>query len=318
MVKISVIIPVLNEEKTILGLLTSLRKQTLQPTEVILVDGGSTDNTLTLLEKDTSKKNFVNLKIISLPNSNRSQARNAGILAAQSEIIAVTDAGCYPQPDWLEKLVAPFENSKQTDVVAGFYDPAPQNAWEEIVANITCTRTWNFRAEHYLPSSRSLAFSKKIWQQVGGYPEELKTCEDLIFAEKLKKKSRGWIVEQQAQVVWPQPKTLLELQEKIFHYALGDLSAQYERHTQKIHSAMWRVLTLLFVAPIGITSTNQWIKLLSVGILGLYCFGSIIKHRRAIRSPFSPVYAVIAQFVTDISLVQAWLFYRLAQLSRSS
>ena len=84
--------------------LDSLRAQTRPPDETIIVDGGSTDGTLEVLEQAT------NLTVISEPGANISRGRNVAIAAAAHDVIAATDADCTLAPDWLERLLVPIED----------------------------------------------------------------------------------------------------------------------------------------------------------------------------------------------------------------
>lgn len=314
-IPVTTVISVLNEESSIVHLLNGLEEQTVDPSEVIIVDGGSTDSTLRLLHE--YQKQNLNLKILSLTKANRSQARNAGIERAKTEVIVVTDAGCVPKPNWLEKITQPFFDAPKTEVVAGFYDPDPQNQFEEIVANVTSIRPWNFDQETFLPSSRSVAFTKTIWRKVGKYSEKLSHNEDLPFAESLKKSSKHWKVVKDAQVIWRQPTSISELMSKLQRYALGDLESGHERHSQKIRAAVWRIAALFaFAFPLFFM---QWIWawLIGIGFFCLYIFGTWIKHRRALRNPSYFFLAPVIQLAVDVALVQGWIEYYLARASKS-
>ena len=302
----SVVITILNEEKTIESLLSSLFTQSLQSTEVIIVDGGSTDSSVKIIKK--LQKKYSHLHLFLHPGSNRSQSRNCGIFRSQNELIVVTDAGCIPKRDWLEKITSPFFEDVGADVVAGYYDANPQSYWQHVSAEFLTISPDNFQEKTFLPSSRSLAFKKSLWKKVGGYPENLDTCEDLIFAEKLKTESKCWIVKKDALVIWTQPDSLAEIRDKIYHYALGDLQAGYERHVQKIKSAVWRIVILIGVAfPLFFTSI-VWLRFLGIGLFALYALGSIVKHRRLLRFPQSFVLLLLIQLSIDTSLLQAWIF----------
>lgn len=309
---VTVVVPILNEEHTIEKLLDALVKQTLSPTEVILVDGGSTDKTIRKI-KDWQKKEYeFELFIVESQGANIAKARNIGIEKAQTEIVALTDAGCVPKEDWLKKIVQPFIRFPEAEVVAGFYDPKPANWFEDVIADYTCVRERDFNPETFLPSSRSIAFKKEIWKKVEGYPEELNTCEDLIFAERLKRKAKHWKVVKEAQVIWNQPKSLGELSNKIFSYATGDLQANYERHVKKIHSAKWRILTLLFLALPCLFVPNIFIRLFGIGIVLLYILGSLGKRRQMLKYPLAWPTIPILQFSVDLALTQALVFHALS------
>lgn len=312
MMKVTVVIPILNEVKSIDALIEGLINQTLSPTEVILVDGGSKDRTVEKIKNWQEKKLPFSMTLMERAGANRSVARNIGIKQANTEIVALTDAGCVPKKDWLEKLIEPFEKDKKTEVVAGFYDPAPKNWWEDIIADYTSVRDWNFNPETFLPSSRSLAITQQIWEKVHGYPENLDTCEDLIFAEKLKKTAKHWKVVREAQVIWNQPKTLSELSHKIHGYALGDLEAKYARHVKKIYSAMWRIIVLICVAIPGAFIGQPYMRLFGLSFFALYAFGSIAKHPRMLKYPLAILVLPIIQITVDFALVQALIYHKIS------
>src|SRR5260221_10892928 len=105
---ISIIVTVLNEEKTILQLLDALAQQTLLAHEIIIADGGSQDKTCQLVEKYALTHSQLHIHLIH-KNGNRSVGRNAAISVAKNEWFAITDSGCVPYKDWLEKLSAKAE-----------------------------------------------------------------------------------------------------------------------------------------------------------------------------------------------------------------
>ena len=98
--QVSVITTVLNEAGSIGVLLGSLLRQTRLPGEVVLVDGGSTDGTLEVVEC-YARKASLPIRSLRVPGCNISEGRNAAIAAAHGEIIAVTDAGVRLAEDWL-------------------------------------------------------------------------------------------------------------------------------------------------------------------------------------------------------------------------
>ena len=101
---VSIIIPAHNAEKTIEVCLQALHCQTGindLPCEIILVDDGSTDDTVALAQK-------AGVRIISQEKKGPSSARNAGIHSAQGDIVCFTDADCVPQPDWLQEIITPL------------------------------------------------------------------------------------------------------------------------------------------------------------------------------------------------------------------
>lgn len=104
MKKISVIIPVRNEEEKIKQCLEAVFSQSIKPHEVIIVDGHSTDRTV-----DGAWKFPV--KVVYEDYGTVGGARQVGIENANSEFVAFTDADCIPERDWLEELVNEFDES---------------------------------------------------------------------------------------------------------------------------------------------------------------------------------------------------------------
>lgn len=80
---LSLIIPTYNGAHKIVNLLDSLKEQTLQPNEIIIVIDGSTDNTIEVLQ--TYKQFFTNLTIIEQENQGRACVRNNGAKIAKSD-----------------------------------------------------------------------------------------------------------------------------------------------------------------------------------------------------------------------------------------
>ena len=100
--KISLIIPVYNVEKYIHKTIDSVLRQTFKDYEVIMINDGSTDNSLSALKEYASKyKNFV---LIDHCNIGASRARNMGIKAAKGEYVAFLDSDDFLAPTFLEEL----------------------------------------------------------------------------------------------------------------------------------------------------------------------------------------------------------------------
>ena len=102
-IRISVVIPVYNEEKWIRKCLDSIYSQTLKDIEIICVDDGSTDASLQILSEYSER--YKNLEIIRQKNLGAGEARNKGIQAAKGEFIAFMDADdWYPSTTILKNL----------------------------------------------------------------------------------------------------------------------------------------------------------------------------------------------------------------------
>ena len=106
---VSVIIPAFNRKDELQELLAALAQQTLAPEqfEIIVVDDGSTDDTLFYLKSlvDSGRENLI---FHYQKNQGPGAARNRGMAMARGDVFAFTDTDCRPRPDWLEELLKPF------------------------------------------------------------------------------------------------------------------------------------------------------------------------------------------------------------------
>lgn len=104
----SIIIRAYNEEKHIARLLEGIKQQTVNDVEIILVDSGSTDSTVTIAES-------FGAKVVHIPSAEFTFGRslNLGIKSASRELIVIASAHVYPvYPDWLVTLLKPFQDEK--------------------------------------------------------------------------------------------------------------------------------------------------------------------------------------------------------------
>ncbi len=115
--KISIIVPVYNEEKTIVKILDKLSKVNLKiKKEIIIVDDGSKDNSKEVIEKyiKNKKKNKAEeYKIISKENGGKGSAIKAGISSATGNIITIQDADLEYNPEDYKKLIKPIIQGKE-------------------------------------------------------------------------------------------------------------------------------------------------------------------------------------------------------------
>jgi cellulose synthase/poly-beta-1,6-N-acetylglucosamine synthase-like glycosyltransferase len=266
----SVIATVKNEDDSISRLLESLCDQTRPPDEVVIVDGGSTDGTLISLRAWESGHRLP-LLVLAEPGSNISQGRNAAISAAQGPLIASTDAGVRLAPDWLEQLVAPFEASSAapTPVVAGgFFVPEATGTFETAMGATVLPVLADVKPARFLPSSRSVAFPRSAWEDVGGYPEWLDYCEDLVFDLRLQTRGYRFVFVPKAIAYFRPRSSLRAFFRQYYRYARGDGKADLWRKRHVV-----RYVTYLGLAPalcwLGMTLSRLWFGALLLGAVAM-------------------------------------------------
>jgi glycosyltransferase involved in cell wall biosynthesis len=258
---VSVIVTVKNEASTIDRLLDSLAQQTVPPSEVVIVDGGSTDGTVKRIESHSQR---LPVTVLVREGTNISQGRNEAIRAAHGEIIASTDAGVRLVPQWLEKLTKPLKEEPAIDVVSGFFLPDPQTVFERAMGATVLPVKDEIDPESFLPSSRSVAFRKKMWEKVGGYPEWLDFCEDLVFDFALRDAGCRFSFAPEAVAFFRPRSSLQAFGRQYFQYARGDGKADLWRKRHAIRYLTY-LLAIPLLAVLGLVHHPLWWSLLVAG-----------------------------------------------------
>ena len=121
MIKVTVTVPVYNGEATIKRCLESICTQMLKEIEIIVVNDGSTDNTLSEIEAIGDSR----IKVISVKNGGQGLARNVGIDLARGEYLAFVDADDTIDKDMLEVMCAKADKSGADVVECNMLDIFP-------------------------------------------------------------------------------------------------------------------------------------------------------------------------------------------------
>src|SRR5258708_22476368 len=129
--KISVIIPVRNEEDSIDALLSRLLEQTLLPDEIIITDGGSRDRTTSIIQGYIDRGAPV--RLIRTNGALPGRGRNLASAHSIGDWLAFTDGGIRPEPNWLEALADKAE-AQNADVVYGTWAPVIDSFFKECAA----------------------------------------------------------------------------------------------------------------------------------------------------------------------------------------
>ncbi len=224
--RVSVIVPIYNGEQDLPGLLNGLMSQTYpaELVEFLLVDNGSGDRTpqiLTAAAADFAAKNLA-FKLLSETNIQSAYAaRNTGIRAATSEILAFTDADCYPHPRWLSELVKPFEEA-DVGLVAGEVSALPGKTWLETYAEHKAFMSQQHTLNHpFCPygQTANLGIRMRSLRTVGLFRPHLTTGGDADICWRIQKEG-GWkiLAAPEALVQHRHRQTLKELSSQWYRY----------------------------------------------------------------------------------------------------
>jgi len=173
----SVIIRSYNEEKHIGRLLSGIMEQTLKDVEIILVDSGSTDATVSIASRYP-------VKVVSIKPEDFTFGRslNIGCEAARGEFLVFASAHVYPvYPDWLERMIGPFQDPQ----VALTYGQQRGNTTTKFSEHQHFAKMYpgesNHRQDSPLCNNANAAVRRSLWED-HPYNEELPGLEDLDWA----------------------------------------------------------------------------------------------------------------------------------------
>ena len=241
--QVSLTLTVLNEGAYLHQLLDSIEQQTRPPDEVVICDGGSSDNTLSVIYEYSHR---LPIHILTQTGANISTGRNTAIKAAHGDIIAVTDSGVRLAPEWLEQLIAPFGQEKVV-LAAGFFLADAQTIFEMAMGATVLPALDDINPASFLPSSRSVAFRKTAWEAIGGYPEWLHHSEDVVFDLRMRERFGNFVFVPTALAYFRPRESLKSFAQQYYLYAAGDGHAGI---FARLHFV--RYFTYLIAVPLGL------------------------------------------------------------------
>jgi glycosyltransferase involved in cell wall biosynthesis len=301
---ISLIIPVFNESQTIAKLIETIKDQTVQPDEIILVDGGSTDNTIQLSKEVIgSDKRF---SIIEAGRAMPGKGRNIGTAHAKNEWIAYTDAGIILDKEWLLELSRIRDKNPETAIVFGNFAPQINSFFDKCaaIAYVPEVKPGRIRGKSIV----SCLMKKEVWEKVGGFPD-WRATEDLVFIEKAELLDYKVMEAPAAMAMWELRPDFWSTFRKFDLYSKYNVWAGRQAYW---HYGVARqyVLILVFVL-LGIFHSWYWILLIPIWLTARVA-KRIILHQQefGIKTLFNPVVFFMVLLITvliDIATFTGWV-----------
>ena len=278
---VSVVSPVLNERPVIDRLVGPLLEQARPEDEVVVIDAGSTDGTTERLAwwADQDPR----LSTVSVSKGSIGASRNAGVRAAHHDLIACTDAGCEPDPGWLDALRAAAADRPPLDLVVGTYRvavrpdrpfeaalaavawPDPEELRRQTPAGRAWTRLFGLWFSATRVDGRSVCFTRSAWERAGGFPEHLATAEDEAYGAAVLRNGGSAELCWDATVLWFQRKTVREAFRQFRGYGRG---GGHSRSAQLLRNDALRVAGYA-AAAVTLTLGGTRARLVAGGSLGL-------------------------------------------------
>lgn len=180
---ISVVVPARDAAHTLPALLEALAAQTLRADEIVVVDDASRDDTVAVAER-------YGAVVVRLEhNVGPGRARNAGVAATKSELIAFTDADCVPPPSWLARGVEFLREQRTHLATSGYLGPVHDDLsswfqhWEKRSREPTAP------VDICATNGHSLFVDRAFFLREGGM-EDVRTSEDFLFGLKVAQHAR--------------------------------------------------------------------------------------------------------------------------------
>ena len=275
--KVSVIVPVRDEEDSIRELLDSLLAQTRSPDEIVIVDGGSIDATPQII--DEYIRNGAPVRLIRAGAALPGRGRNLGAAHASFDWLAFTDAGIRVANNWLEALTTKAKQDDSIDVVYGYFQPVTDTFFTECAAISYVSPPVPHEGMLIRPRSiASALLRREAWQAVKGFPEDLRSGEDLDFMDRLEHAGYRSVFEPRGQVYWKLKPTLGATFKRFLVYSRNNIRAGRFREWQATILVRYTVLAVLFLAALVVQPALVWIPI--AGWLLMLVARAIVSIRR--------------------------------------
>jgi glycosyltransferase involved in cell wall biosynthesis len=230
---VSVVTTVFNEGAAADQLVRAVSAQMEPGDELVIVDGGSTDDTQSRMRAAAARDSRIHF--YEQPGATIAQGRNIAIAAARHSVFALTDAGCSPTTTWVAALRAPFAEPDPPSLVTGVYRvqrrgvldgaviashyPVPEEArWPGPLV-----RTYGTFLGHVfdpqLPTGRSMAATTDAWRAAGGFAE---TEAEVVFGRAVARAGGVCTLAVDAEVEWKARSSLRATARMFVRHGYGD------------------------------------------------------------------------------------------------
>lgn len=221
---ITVLVPTLNEEAGLPGLLEDLAEQTYRASEILIIDGGSDDRTRELVEEATN----LPIAVLDNPAKRVPQALNIGLARSSSDIIVRIDGHARVNSSYLETITRNFILYPELGGVGGVKRAVATTPTGRTIAKVLSSRFGVGGSRyHYATEAMAVdhipfgAYPRAILNELGGWDETFVVNQDYELDYRVRRSGRGLLLDPSAQIDWSSRETIPRLAHQYLRYGQG-------------------------------------------------------------------------------------------------
>lgn len=171
--KFSIVTPSYNSEKYISDTIESIKAQSGQDVEHIVVDGASDDDTVNIVNK------YDGITLISEPDNGQSDAINKGLMKASGDVVAWQNADDIYFPGCFDRVAEFLKSNNDVKMVYGYYQRIDPQGKKLADVHPPSYKKWRFKYGRFYPVQPSVFFRKEVFEELGYLDETLHYCMDI-------------------------------------------------------------------------------------------------------------------------------------------
>src|SRR5262249_41151610 len=218
-----------------------LLQQTRLPNEIVITDGGSFDRTPDIIEEYIQQG--APIRLIRAGAALPGRGRNLAVVGSQFEWLGFIDAGIRPDKRWLEALINRAEQDDSIDIVYGSMEPITDSFFKECAAIAYVPPPIRGNGLAVRPRFIASALLRRsVWETVKGFPEHLRSAEDLVFMNRVDNAGFKFVHEPLAIVYWDLRPTFAATFHRFLVYSRNNIRAGLWRRWQSTILTRYLVL----------------------------------------------------------------------------
>jgi succinoglycan biosynthesis protein ExoA len=265
-ISVSVIIPCRDEAEFIEELLDAARGQDRPLSEVLVVDNGSTDHSVEIVQAYAARHPSPPVRVLHCARPGAAAAMNTGIRAATGEVIVRLDGHSRPNPDYIRRAVEHLAEPR-VGIVGGVWEinPGARTIRARAIALAVASRlgsggaAYRHKNAHRVPTDVDTVpfgcYRRALWKELNGYDDELLVVEDGDFNYRARQAGYRVILDPEIRCIYFPRRRMRTLGRQYFRYGWWKIP-MLTRHPGAI-----RVRQLI---PLGFVSAVVMLALFSI------------------------------------------------------